>query len=224
MALVLETLQKNMKDFYDSVYEKAKNGIVTSDKDLGEQTFAIIARWAEGGDVAAAVAGTVSAGAYVGNATKKSIKMSEDAANNAYLPLAGTRDEPGDFAFAMATGICTLLAEAEIKLDVIGAATPPSGTPVVLNGEATMSLAVLLASIPAVTIAINAFQTLSTQKTKMWADKDMKVKNPLFDPDYDAQGELVKTIGTVIKTLMVIPGTITGTGALKGAVGIGVIA
>jgi len=224
MALVLETLQKDMRDFYDSVYEKAKNGIETSDQEMGRQMFAIIARWAEGGDVMAAVAGPVAAGAYVGSATKKSIKMSEDTANTEYLKLAGTRDEPGDFASAMATGICTLLAGAEIKLDVVGAATPPSGTPVVLNGEATMSLAALLASIPLVAVTINAFQALSTQKTQMWMDSSMKVKNPLFDPNYDAQDELVKTVGTVVKTLMVIPGAIAGTGELTGAVGTGVIA
>jgi len=150
MGLVASTLKSDLA----SAFNAMNNG---DNKVFSQRVSAAVKKFAESGSIATVDAGGVSAGAFAGAGTGKITvddSICEKIVYAACMRMNDMRSGGNEYLAAqLATGIDTMIAAGEVKTDVSGTVTPPSGSSFPLSGTATGKMTGVPAPMQAVFIA-----------------------------------------------------------------------
>jgi len=160
MGLVVTNLEKDIL----SAFQSMNDG---SNKVFSEKISAAVKKFAESGDVVTVDKGTVSAGVYAGAGTG-GIKVDESVCEKIIFAACGNMDKlkAGHntyLATEMADGIHAMILDGDIETDVKGMVTPPSSSPVTLNGKAKGKLTGV--SVPMQAAFVNTVNSMDGMTT-----------------------------------------------------------
>jgi len=134
MALTVSTLKDNLV----SAFRSMSNG---DNKVYSQKVSAAVKKYTESGSITTTDKGAISAGAYIGAGTGKITVDDSICEKIIYAACTAMNDmKTGGneyLAAQMASGIHAMVSAGEVKTDVTGTVTPPSGSSFLLKGEAT---------------------------------------------------------------------------------------
>lgn len=201
MALVITTIEENLTDAFKDMTDG-------DNKVFSKEVSMAVKKYAESGDITTVDAGTISTGVYTGAGTG-GITVDETICEKIVYAACTAMDnmkEGGNAYLAekMAGGIHAMLLAGEVKTDVKGTVTPPSSSPVTLDGNAAGTLTGVPAPMQASFFA--AFNSMDGMKSG--------------GDEYMAE-QVYTAIDTYLKTAIV---STKGSDVLSGSVGTGKMA
>jgi len=160
MALVVTVLKNDLI----SAFYSMNNG---DDKVFSEKISAAAKKYAESGSIATVDTGSVSAGVYAGAGTGKitvNDSVCEKIVYAACMDMRNLKTGGNEhLAAELASGIHSMVTAGEVKTDVKGMVTPPSSSPVTLNGTAKGKLTGI--SAPMQTAFLSTFTAMDGMKS-----------------------------------------------------------
>lgn len=207
MALVLLTLQSNLKKVFSDMKNSGKNA---KDTDFSDGISKAVKDYAESGTIVTTDAGTVSAGVFAGGGTGSISVTQSDMSSPIVTAMNSMKNMTtgGDSVLATAifNGLNAMISKGKVSTDVVGVTTSPTGSPVPpSSGKAEGKM-------------VCTYPTFVTSLNSIFSNMKSKYKDAGFDGDVYLGNELGKLIDSYIKTGVV---STNGKDALSGTAGAG---